>query len=88
MSTLDGFKGGKYHVLVATDVAARGLDIKSIKTVRGSLAMLWQGSFAKCQQYSHLPMAQPMHHPPLLTVTTLLLLLLLLLLLRPAGGLL
>ena len=34
MQTLHGFKEGKFHVLVATDVAARGLDIKSIKTVR------------------------------------------------------
>eukprot|EP00898_Chlorokybus_atmophyticus_P008043 jgi/Chlat1/823/Chrsp104S01178 len=30
---LRDFKGGVHHVLVATDVAARGLDIKSIKTV-------------------------------------------------------
>jgi hypothetical protein len=34
MEVLHGFKAAKYHVLVATDVAARGLDIKSIKTVR------------------------------------------------------
>jgi ATP-dependent RNA helicase DDX42 len=33
METLQKFKSGVYHVLVATDVAARGLDIKSIKTV-------------------------------------------------------
>uniref|UniRef100_A0A453I8J6 RNA helicase n=1 Tax=Aegilops tauschii subsp. strangulata TaxID=200361 RepID=A0A453I8J6_AEGTS len=33
METLQKFKSGIYHVLVATDVAARGLDIKSIKTV-------------------------------------------------------
>jgi len=33
METLQKFKSGTYHVLVATDVAARGLDIKSIKTV-------------------------------------------------------
>ena len=33
MQVLDGFRAGTYHVLVATDVAARGLDIKSIKTV-------------------------------------------------------
>ena len=33
MQVLDGFRGGQHHVLVATDVAARGLDIKSIKTV-------------------------------------------------------
>ncbi|KAJ3699751.1 hypothetical protein LUZ61_003456 [Rhynchospora tenuis] len=31
--TLKKFKTGTYHVLVATDVAARGLDIKSIKSV-------------------------------------------------------
>ncbi|PSC74148.1 DEAD-box ATP-dependent RNA helicase 24 [Micractinium conductrix] len=33
MATLADFKSGKLHALVATDVAARGLDIKSIKTV-------------------------------------------------------
>lgn len=33
MAVLDAFKSGKHHLLVATDVAARGLDIKSIKTV-------------------------------------------------------
>lgn len=33
MEILQKFKSGTYHVLVATDVAARGLDIKSIKTV-------------------------------------------------------
>ncbi len=33
MDALRGFKAGRSHVLVATDVAARGLDIKSIKTV-------------------------------------------------------
>lgn len=33
MEVLQKFKSGHYHVLVATDVAARGLDIKSIKTV-------------------------------------------------------
>ena len=33
MQVLGDFKAGKHHVLVATDVAARGLDIKSIKTV-------------------------------------------------------
>ncbi|KAH0881831.1 hypothetical protein HID58_057927 [Brassica napus] len=33
MDTLQKFKSGVYHVLVATDVAARGLDIKSLKTV-------------------------------------------------------
>ncbi|KAG9157191.1 hypothetical protein Leryth_004875 [Lithospermum erythrorhizon] len=31
--TLHKFKSGTYHVLIATDVAARGLDIKSIKSV-------------------------------------------------------
>lgn len=31
--TLQKFKSGVYHVLIATDVAARGLDIKSIKSV-------------------------------------------------------
>jgi len=30
---LEGFKGGKYKVLVATDIAARGLDIDAIHTV-------------------------------------------------------
>ncbi|GAB4841782.1 DEAD-box ATP-dependent RNA helicase 24 [Ancistrocladus abbreviatus] len=33
METLQKFKAGTYHVLIATDVAARGLDIKSIKSV-------------------------------------------------------
>ncbi|GAU11306.1 hypothetical protein TSUD_342970 [Trifolium subterraneum] len=33
MDILQKFKSGIYHVLIATDVAARGLDIKSIKTV-------------------------------------------------------
>jgi ATP-dependent RNA helicase DDX42 len=33
MGVLREFKEGKHHVLVATDVAARGLDISSIKTV-------------------------------------------------------
>ncbi|XP_059625557.1 DEAD-box ATP-dependent RNA helicase 24 isoform X1 [Cornus florida] len=33
MDTLQKFKSGTYHVLIATDVAARGLDIKSIKSV-------------------------------------------------------
>ncbi|XP_057439214.1 DEAD-box ATP-dependent RNA helicase 24 [Lotus japonicus] len=33
MDILQKFKSGVYHVLIATDVAARGLDIKSIKTV-------------------------------------------------------
>lgn len=33
MEILQKYKAGIYHVLVATDVAARGLDIKSIKSV-------------------------------------------------------
>ncbi|KAJ7565134.1 hypothetical protein O6H91_02G049400 [Diphasiastrum complanatum] len=33
MEVLKKFKSGVFHVLVATDVAARGLDIKSIKSV-------------------------------------------------------
>ncbi|KAL8170352.1 hypothetical protein V2J09_022156 [Rumex salicifolius] len=33
MEVLQKFKAGTYHVLIATDVAARGLDIKSIKSV-------------------------------------------------------
>lgn len=33
MAVLHDFKNGRHHVLVATDVAARGLDIKSIKSV-------------------------------------------------------
>ncbi|KAF6143353.1 hypothetical protein GIB67_001297 [Kingdonia uniflora] len=33
MKILDKFKSGTFHVLIATDVAARGLDIKSIKSV-------------------------------------------------------
>ena len=30
---LDGFKSGKYRVLVATDIAARGIDVKDIECV-------------------------------------------------------
>ncbi|MFA4954444.1 MAG: DEAD/DEAH box helicase [Patescibacteria group bacterium] len=30
---LDGFKSGKYRVLVATDIAARGIDVKDIELV-------------------------------------------------------
>ncbi len=30
---LDGFKSGKYRVLVATDIAARGIDVKGIEVV-------------------------------------------------------
>jgi ATP-dependent RNA helicase RhlE len=30
---VEGFKGGRFHVLVATDIAARGLDIDAIHTV-------------------------------------------------------
>ena len=30
---LDGFKNGKYRVLVATDIAARGIDVKGIELV-------------------------------------------------------
>ena len=30
---LSGFKSGKYRVLVATDIAARGIDVKGIETV-------------------------------------------------------
>ncbi|CAH9112693.1 unnamed protein product [Cuscuta europaea] len=33
MEILQKFKSGTFHVLIATDVAARGLDIKSIKSV-------------------------------------------------------
>uniref|UniRef100_A0A7N0VHD9 RNA helicase n=1 Tax=Kalanchoe fedtschenkoi TaxID=63787 RepID=A0A7N0VHD9_KALFE len=33
METLQKFKAGTFHVLIATDVAARGLDIRSIKSV-------------------------------------------------------
>ncbi|KAK3256679.1 hypothetical protein CYMTET_34195 [Cymbomonas tetramitiformis] len=33
MEVLRDFKAGKHHILVATDVAARGLDIQSLKTV-------------------------------------------------------
>jgi ATP-dependent RNA helicase RhlE len=30
---LDGFKSGKYKVLVATDIAARGIDVTGIELV-------------------------------------------------------
>jgi superfamily II DNA/RNA helicase len=30
---LDGFKSGKYRVLVATDIAARGIDVQAIEIV-------------------------------------------------------
>ena len=33
MEALNAFKSGKVHVLVATDVASRGLDIKSVRSV-------------------------------------------------------
>lgn len=32
-AALDGFKSGKYRVLVATDIAARGIDVKEISVV-------------------------------------------------------
>jgi ATP-dependent RNA helicase RhlE len=32
-SALDGFKGGKYQIMVATDIAARGLDVEDISHV-------------------------------------------------------
>ena len=32
-SAVEGFRGGRYAVLVATDIAARGLDIDGIHTV-------------------------------------------------------
>ena len=32
-SAVEGFRGGTYNVLVATDIAARGLDIDGIHTV-------------------------------------------------------
>ncbi|MFA6429224.1 MAG: DEAD/DEAH box helicase [Patescibacteria group bacterium] len=33
IEALDGFKNGKYRVLVATDIAARGIDVKNIELV-------------------------------------------------------
>jgi ATP-dependent RNA helicase RhlE len=32
-SALDGFKGGTYQIMVATDIAARGLDVESVSHV-------------------------------------------------------
>ena len=32
-AALDGFKAGKYRVLIATDIAARGIDVKDIEVV-------------------------------------------------------
>lgn len=32
-AALDGFKAGKYRVLVATDIAARGIDVKGVELV-------------------------------------------------------
>ena len=32
-AALDGFKAGRYHVMIATDIAARGLDVKSVSHV-------------------------------------------------------
>ena len=32
-AAVEGFRGGRYNVLVATDIAARGLDIDGIHTV-------------------------------------------------------
>ncbi len=32
-AALDGFKAGKYRVLIATDIAARGIDVKNIEVV-------------------------------------------------------
>jgi ATP-dependent RNA helicase RhlE len=33
LEALQGFRTGKYHVLVATDIAARGIDVKGIEVV-------------------------------------------------------
>ena len=33
ISALEGFKSGKYRILVATDIAARGIDVKNIEVV-------------------------------------------------------
>lgn len=33
MAVLEGFRKGQHHVLVATDVAARGLDIKWVMSI-------------------------------------------------------
>jgi len=33
ISALEGFKSGKYRILVATDIAARGIDVKDIEVV-------------------------------------------------------
>ena len=30
---MDGFKSGKYRILVATDIASRGIDVKGIEAV-------------------------------------------------------